>query len=145
MTYEQLMSVLEGCRKQKTYFDTLEAERAEVLHRLTSIKAMRYDKPHVSSSAVSDISAKLAAVEGEMRRYEAKLADSLEMMQALKKDAMAAIDLCETPEQRAVMIMRYIQNLSWEKIQDKMKYASRHPFRIRNRAVDVILKKLNQK
>ena len=144
MTYDELTAWFDSFRRQSMYIEALKAEREAVWRSITGIKAMRPDKPFVSSSEISDISAKLVAAEDKMRIYDNKLADSLNMLAALRQDVMDTINLCDTPEQKTVLVYRYIAGLDWEEIAAKMKFGTRHPFRIHKAAIHVILSKLNK-
>lgn len=145
MTYEELQRRLDEARRQQLFLNTLKKEREMVLADIVGVQGMRYDKPYVSSSHISDLSEKLISIENQMRFYDNRIADTLELLTALRQDVADVIDLCDTPEQKTVLNLRYLQGLEWSEIPKAMNYAERHPYNLHKAALLTILRKLRAK
>ncbi len=140
LTPEKVEEILKACRKQKFYVKALEETRAEILAQTASVKSMNYERPRVSSSAVSDIGAKLEAAQEKLRALDNKVADALSMQTALRDDAMQAIELCDNAVQKAVLTDYYVLGYEWEKIAGRTNYSERAIYNIRIAAIEAIAK-----
>lgn len=143
LTKERVEQILKSCRKQKFYVKALEETRAEIFAQMVSMKGMNYDKPHVSTSAVSDIGAKVEAAQEKLHALDNKVADALSMLAALRDDAMQAIELCDNNVQAAVLTDYYVLGYEWEEVAARTNYSWQGIYKIRLAAIGAIIKNSN--
>ncbi len=140
LTVSEIEETLQKCRKQIFYIKSLEETRAEILTQMASVKSMNYEKPHVSSSAISDIGQKVEAAYNRLQELDERVAAALETQAALRMNALDLIERCETPIQMAVLSGYYIRGYSWEAVAAQMSYTPIAVYKIRFSALQSIAK-----
>ena len=80
---------------------------------------------------MEDVIVKIVDMENEVNADIDKLVD-------LKQEIMRTINAVENPEYHTLLELRYLCFKSWEEISVKMGYTRRHPYRMRDEALQKI-------
>lgn len=138
LTVLQIEETLKKCRKQIFVIESLQKMQLEVSKQMEYVKGMNYERPHVSSSDISDLGAKVEAADERLRELDEKVAAAIEAQAALRLDALDLIEQCDTSVQMAVLMNYYVLGYSWEEVAKKISYESKYVFRIRNAGIAAI-------
>ncbi len=126
MTEQEVRRFFYNLRRMTRLRQSMLRIKDRTLHDMSQLRAVRYDATKVSGGTESDISRILIAVEAkeeENTRTIARL--SMEIADA-KAEAFTLIGHCDTPMQKAVIIDRWLNDLSWEQMEQMHHYSSRH-------------------
>lgn len=101
-----------------------------------NLKAIQYDKNKVSNSHIGDLSDAIAALEKYAERVNAKWDELI----ALREEARALIERITDGRYRQVLILRYLDGLSWEQVAVNMDYDYYHVHKLHGRALKIFSK-----
>lgn len=104
-------------------------ERDSVLAQ--GVTAIRYDVDRVQTSPISD---KMADIVARITETTDRLYDRIALLQGLEDDARRLLVNLETEHER-VLVYRYIDELSWVSVAERMGYSEKHVFFIRDKAL----------
>ena len=104
-------------------------ERDSVLAQ--GVTAIRYDVDRVQTSPVSD---KMADIVARITETTEKLYDRIALLQGLEDDARRLLVNLEQEHER-VLVYRYIDEMSWVSVAERMGYSEKHVFIIRDKAL----------
>ena len=112
-------------------------ERDSVLAQ--GVTAIRYDVDRVQTSPVSD---KMADIVARITETTEKLYDRIALLQGLEDDARRLLVNLEQEHER-VLVYRYIDEMSWVSIAERMGYSEKHLFIIRDKALSELDELIN--
>ncbi len=126
MTEHEVRRFFYSLRRMTRLRQSMLRIKDRTLHDMSQLRAVRYDAAKVSGGTESDISKILIAVETkeeENTRTIARL--SMEIADA-KAEALTLIGHCDTAMQKAVIIDRWMNDFSWERMEQEHHYSRRH-------------------
>lgn len=141
MDIEKVRNFFELVRKTREERESLAEERAEVMKDMSEAKGLDYESPRVMSSSVVDLSQKLERIYAKCDELDVKLAEVLDKLAQLRKEAHLLIALCPNAMQRMLLYDYYLQGKSWDEIRKKRHYGRSQPFEIRKQAFYEISKR----
>lgn len=144
LTVLQIEETLKKCRKQIFVIESLQKMQVEISKQMEYVKGMNYERPHVSSSDISDLGAKVEAADERLRELDEKVAAAIETHATLRLDALDLIEQCETSVQMAVLTNYYVLGYSWEEVAKKISYAEISVYKIRYAALKAIERRTNK-
>ena len=141
LTVDEIEETLKKCRKQIFYIQSLEGMRREIEEQMGSVKGTDYSKPRVSSSDISDLSAKVEAAWEKLQALDERVAEALQAQAELRLNALDLIERCDNAVQMAVLTDYYILGYSWEAVAARLHYTDWAIYKIRVSALETIAKK----
>ena len=93
---------------------------------------MQLKQDVVSSSGASD---RMGATVAKIVDMEQGLADEAQEVSTILNEVLAAIRAVHDETQRAVLTMRYVEGLGWQKIAEQIHYEERQTYAIHGRAL----------
>ena len=81
---------------------------------------------------------KIGAIVANIVDLQSELAVQVKTMKAEQEIVQAVIDAVDDPDLRQLLILRYINGLTWEKIAVDMNYSWRHTFRLHGAALAAV-------
>lgn len=125
MTEQEVKQFFEGLWHKTQLQQVMLCTCGTVVQRMSGIRAVRYDRAKVSGGTESDISKILIAAENKEEANARKIARlSLEIANE-KSQALDMIHCCDTAMQEAVIMNRWLNSYTWERMAKELHYSCR--------------------
>lgn len=136
---ERFFEEIRRCRK---HIDSLNQYRQQCEMDLFSLKGCRYDREPVDGGSPSDLSDIVIAFKEKMAKSEELRIKELNRYGDMSTKGFQLLALLSDPEQKSIMIDRYLLAHSWECIMKEHHYVRSHCYRLRNAAIFKISQKM---
>lgn len=103
------------------------------------VTAIRYDIDRVQTSPVSD---RMGDIVARITETTTLLYDRIALLQGLEEDARRLLVNLTTEHER-VLVYRYIDELSWISVAERMGYSEKHVFTVRDKALEELDELIN--
>lgn len=125
MTEQEVRQFFKGLWRKTQLRQVRIRTRDTVIQSMSQIRAVRYDATKVSGGTESDISKILIAAEAKEEENTKEIARlSLEIANE-KSQALAMARCCDTAMQEAVVLDRWLNGYTWEKMERAHHYSRR--------------------
>lgn len=138
----EVEAFFEEIRRCRKHIDSLNQYRQQYEMDLFSLKGCRYDKEPVDGGTSSDLSDIVIAFEQKMAKSEELRIKELNRYGDMSTKGFQLLALLSDPEQKSIMIDRYLLAHSWECIMKEHHYVRSHCDRLRNAAIFKISQKM---
>lgn len=138
----EVEAFFEEIRRCRKHIDSLNQYRLQYEMDLFSLKGCRYDKEPVDGGTSSDLSDIVIAFEQKMAKSEELRIKELNRYGDMSTKGFQLLALLSDPEQKSIMIDRYLLAHSWECIMKEHHYVGSHCYRLRNAAIFKISQKM---
>lgn len=136
---ERFFEEIRRCRK---HIDSLNQYRQQCEMDLFSLKGCRYDREPVDGGSPSDLSDIVIAFKEKRAKSEELRIKELNRYGDMSTKGFQLLALLSDPEQKSIMIDRYLLAHSWECIMKEHHYVRSHCYRLRNAAIFKISQKM---
>ena len=103
------------------------------------VTAIRYDIDRVQTSPVSD---RMGDIVARITETTTLLYDRIALLQGLEEDSRRLLVNLTTEHER-VLVYRYIDELSWISVAERMGYSEKHVFAVRDKALEELDELIN--
>ncbi|MBQ6164768.1 MAG: hypothetical protein IJK23_09875 [Clostridia bacterium] len=128
---------LENVRQKRVEIESLKAELAYLRDNMDMLNGIDYAAPRVISSPEGDTG--IISIIARMQHLEHVLAAKIDVYTAQLFEAECIIRCVSDDVLRAILIDRYINNMTPQEIADKMGYTERHIFTLLKDALSKII------
>ena len=141
-TEAEVKNFFEEIRKCRHTIGSLNQCKIQYEMDLFSLKGCRYDKEPVDGGSPSDLSDIVIAFKEKMAKSEELRIKELNRYGDMITRGFRLLALLSDPEQKSIMIDRYLLAHSWECIMKEHHYVRSHCYRLRNAAIFKISQKM---
>lgn len=122
---------LEDVRHVDETINRLVCEHENLKKKIYDLKAMAYDREHVSGGQIQDLSDLIAKIDADSRRVNQEVDNWIDIREKTR------IMIHNVPDnmERNVLVMRYITNLKWDDLMEKLHISRATSFRLHRSAL----------
>lgn len=138
MTEQEVRQFFLRLKWKRALRRSLIAEQERVTADMCQIRAVDYEKPHVSGGNGTDIGKMLEAAEVKNQTRAKRIARLTLEIEEASGVALDMISSCDTDIQKSVLMDRHLQGMSWELMEKVHHYSRQHLWRFEQEGISAI-------